>query len=60
MALPPSINVSRMVAAILGGCFVPTLVFLLWIGGALGPKCPSPCAKAKDADIQMTSIETAR
>jgi hypothetical protein len=33
------------IGGIVGGCFVPTLLFILWIGGAFGNKCPSPCAK---------------
>lgn len=49
------------IGGIIGGCFVPTLLFILWMGGAFAPKCPSPCAARtkKDAgDVTMTSIET--
>ena len=30
------------IGGIVGGAFVPTLVLILWLGGAFGPKCPSP------------------
>ena len=42
-----------MIGGIVGGCFVPVLMCLLWMGNAFAPKCPSPCAasSSKPADL---------
>ena len=30
------------IGGIIGGCFVPVLMCILWLSGAFAPKCPSP------------------
>ena len=46
------------IGGIIGGCFVPTLMCILWLSGALGPRCPSPLAKAKEPEggVVMTGV----
>ena len=41
-----------------GGCFVPFLMFVLWMTGAFAPKCPAPGAK-KQADVQAKDVAVA-
>lgn len=41
------------IGGIIGGCFVPFLILILWMGGAFAPKCPSPIKKKPG---QMSSV----
>ena len=52
-------HLDASIGGVIGGCFVPVLVLVLWLSGAFGPKCPSPFAKkpkpdaTSDAGIQV-------
>jgi len=42
---PPQLS-GGSIGGIVGGCFVPVLLCILWFSGAFGKRCPSPLAKA--------------
>ena len=35
------------IGGIVGGCFVPVLLVVLWLSNAFGPKCPAPSLKSR-------------
>jgi len=39
------------VGGIVGGAFVPVLLLALWLGGAFGSKCPSPCSRVQAKEV---------
>ena len=54
----PTDDVGALVGGIVGGCFVPVLMFILWMAGVFAPKCPSPLKKTpKETTVTMTNIE---
>jgi len=42
------------IGGIVGGSFVPVLLLILWLSGAFGKKCPSPC-KSDVSDAAKTT-----
>lgn len=47
------------IGGIVGGCFVPVLMLVLWLGGAFGPKCPSPCQRAQETGAVEVNVNKA-
>jgi dienelactone hydrolase len=44
------------IGGIVGGCFVPVLLCIMWFSGAFGPRCPSPCKKAEKLTTQTSTV----